>query len=198
MDNIQNNMKKSWFLKWILALGIVVVMNLLFNYGFRTFYKPAPVFDDFCKQEQITVIPDTQEKCVEIGGGWTANNNFGKGGVLDRSMPKGPIEVYTPIDNNPGWCDTQFTCRTNFESATSVYNRNAFIALVALGILAVVASFFILEAEAVSLGLSLGGVVSIIIGSVRYWSNMDDKLRFGVLLVGFITLIWLGIRKIRD
>ena len=97
-----------------------------------------------------------------------------------------------------GWCNLQYTCSNNFNDATRIYNRNAFIVLVLLGIMAIIASFFVIGTEAVSLGLSLGGVVSTIVGSVQYWSDMDDKLRFGVLLVGFIVLIWLGIKKVRE
>ena len=188
------DMKKSWFLKWILALGIVIVMNLLFNYGIRTFYKPAPAYGDFCKVEQVSPVLDSSEECLAAGGSWNGNPNF------DRPIPygSGPVPPKVVFDTNAGYCYAEFTCNNNFMDATSIYNRNVFIILVILGIISLAASFMFTQAEAVSLGLSFGGVISIVVGAIRYWSNMDDKLRFGVLLVGFITLIWLGIKKIRD
>lgn len=190
------NMNKSWFLKWILALGIVIVMNLLFNYGLRTFYRPAPQYNEYCKEEQVNVIPETQESCVAVGGAWTTNPNFGKPipGALDVSNRT----IVNTKDASQGYCNINFTCNNQFSDATRDYNQKAFIVLVILGILAIVVSFFFAQYESVSLGLSFGGVVSVIVGSIRYWSDMDDKLRFVVLLIGFIALIWLGIKKIRD
>src|SRR3989344_6959909 len=193
-------MTKSWFLKWILALGIVIVMNLLFNYGLRTFYKPAPFWDDFCKQEQVTIQPKNQNDCVAVGGAWTDSGEeylYGKNGEVQPLRPEIIGKDGKPVPVT-GWCNLQYTCSNNFNDATRIYNRNAFIVLVLLGIMAIIASFFVIGTEAVSLGLSLGGVVSTIVGSVQYWSDMDDKLRFGVLLVGFIDLIWLGIKKVRE
>ncbi|HEY9583256.1 MAG TPA: hypothetical protein VJK09_03060 [Candidatus Paceibacterota bacterium] len=174
----KKSMKKSKFLKWILALGIVIVLNLLFNYGIRTFYKPAPDYADFCRQEQVTVVPENQEECVSQGGSWTTNPSYGK--------------TYR------GYCNTQFKCSNDYQGASDRYNRNAFIIWVILGIIAIITSFYLAHVEAVSLGLSLGGVVAIIVGAVSYWSNMNDKLRFAVLLVGLVALIWLGVKKIRD
>ncbi|MEK7536098.1 MAG: hypothetical protein AAB590_03760 [Patescibacteria group bacterium] len=191
-QNIAKPIQKSWFLKWILALGIVIVMNLLFNYGLRTFYKPTPMWDDFCKIEQVNKIPETQEECVSAGGAWNTNPNY------DKTIPAYSPEIRVGVDQTKGYCDVNYTCQREYESATKIYNRNAFIVLVVLGIIAIIASFKFIATEAVSLGLSLGGVISMIVGAIRYWSNMDDKLRFGVLLIGFIALIWLGIKKIRD
>ena len=155
-------MEKSKFLKWILALGIVVVMNLLFNYGFYTFYKHPPQYNDYCK-------PQLLELGVEPNG----------------EMVGTDIKAHRYYEE----------CQKSYEAAREPYNRNAFVALVVLGIISILASFQFKKFEAISLGLSLGGVISFIVGSIRYWSNMDDKLRFGVLLVAFLVLVWLGIKS---
>lgn len=161
-------MQKSRFLKWVLAAGIVVVMNLLFGYGVRTFYRSGPKYNDYCPAVYQTPVAP-----VSVGGKF-AN----------------PANTSTKADYQ--------SCNRDFQAAQALYNRNVFVILIALGILAVSASFLALPYEAVSLGLSLGGVLSLIVGTVRYWSDMDDYLRFGVLLAGFVALLWLGIKKIRD
>ena len=53
------------------------------------------------------------------------------------------------------------------------------------------------EAEAVSLGLSLGGVLSFVIGTIGYWSDLSDVLRVVVLGIALVALIYLGIKKVR-
>ena len=66
-----------------------------------------------------------------------------------------------------------------------------------LGVASLVAGIFI-SATSVSIGLSLGGVLSLIIGSIRYWSDMDDILRVIMLGVALLALIWVGIKKLKD
>lgn len=96
------------------------------------------------------------------------------------------------------WCDVTFTCQKQFNDAQKMYNRNVFIALVILGAVSLVVSFFIVNITAVSLGLSLGGVLSLIVGSMRYWDDMEDYLRVIVLGFALIALIWLGVKKIQE
>ena len=78
--------------------------------------------------------------------------------------------------------------------------RKAYVSviLVILGVVSLVAGFFISASSAVSLGLSLGGILALIVGSVRYWSDMNDYLRFGVLSVALAILIWVGVKKAKN
>ena len=185
MDNTEQ--KGSRFLKWILVLGLVVVLNLFFGYAIDAFYK-EPQFDKYCVQKQVNVIPETQKKCVEEGGQWNEDPTYVR--KLSPEMIDGPKIT--------GYCNLYFTCQKDYDAAHKVYNRNIFVGLVVLGVLSLVAGFVIASYEAVSLGLSLGGVVSLIIAAIRYWSDMDEKLRVVVLGVALIVLIYLGIKKFRQ
>jgi hypothetical protein len=166
-------------LKWILVIGIVVVLNLFFNFSLKLIYD-APKYEDYCKMEQINIAPKTQQACVDQGGRWSENNY--------------PIEKGSEV---MGYCDVDFTCRQEFSDMNSVYNRNVFMVLVALGIASVVAGMFI-TVSSVSLGLSLGGVLSFVIASMRYWSDMDEYLRVIVLAIALFALIWVGVKKLKD
>jgi hypothetical protein len=97
-----------------------------------------------------------------------------------------------------GYCNQEFTCQQKFEDANKVYNRNVFIVFTVVGIAALAASVFAGAAEAVALGLSFGGVLSLIIGSVRYWSDMEDILRVVILGVALAALIWTAYKKFKD
>ncbi len=176
-------MNTKSILKWVLIGSIVVVLNLFFNFAIDTVYN-APEYDKFCVVKQVTIQPDTEAKCVAEGGAWTAN------------MEK-PINASTPVMK--GWCDTNFTCGKEFNAANSVYNRNVFIALVVLGLLSLgVGMFVTATGSAVSLGLSLGGLLSFIIASMRYWSDMDEYLRVIVLGIALVLLIGVGIKKFKE
>jgi len=182
-------MKNLPILKWALIVGIVVVLNLFFNYAISLIYK-MPQWDKYCPQQQVTVPPKTQAECVSKGGAWT------EGGDV---AIKGNVTVPTPAgDRIVGWCDVNFTCNKEFNDAQKLYTRNVFIALVVLGVVSLVVGFFFSEITAVSLGLSFGGVLSFIIGSIRYWSDMDDYFRVIILGLALIELIWLGVKKIKD
>ncbi len=177
-------MKNVHILKWVLVVAIVVVLNLFFNFAIKLAYD-APDYNQFCPQQQVTITPDNQDKCVAVGGAWTEN-----------VAPMKPVAVGETVAR--GWCDPNFTCQKKYQTALELYNRNVFIILVLAGLASLVIGFFISNISAVSLGLSLGGVLSFIIGTIRYWSNMDDYLRVIILGLALAALIWLGVKKITD
>jgi hypothetical protein len=181
-------MKNIHILKWVLVVAIVVVLNLFFNFSIKLAYN-NPEFEKYCPQKQVTITPDTQDKCVAAGGAWTENNAYGE---------KVARPVSTDEPQMKGWCDPNFTCQKNYQTALEVYNRNVFIILIIAGLASLIVGFFLSNITAVSLGLSLGGVLSFIIGTVRYWSNMDDYLRVIILGLALAALIWIGVKKIRD
>jgi hypothetical protein len=180
-------MKSNNIFKWTLALAIVVLLNLFFNYSIELVYK-APVYDNFCKIEQVHVPPVSQDSCLAVGGQWNENNYKGE-----------PVRMITPtgesVSQPAGYCDEQFTCRKEYDAYQKVYNRNVFIWLVVLGLISLFAGYYLGDSAPVSLGLSLGGVISFTIGSMRYWSDMDDYLRVLILGLALVSLIWFGIKK---
>lgn len=181
--------KSSKFLKWILVLGITIVLNLFFNYSIQVFYK-EPKWENFCKQEQVNIVPETKDKCVAEGGQWNETPYYNDG--------RSPVAVDINGKTKSGYCNTTFTCQKEYDDVHKVYNRNIFIGLVVLGIISIVGSFVIASYEAVSLGLSLGGIVSLVIASVRYWSDMDDRVRVVVLGIALVLLVYMGIKKFKD
>lgn len=193
MDTQQNQVKKytSRVLFWSLVAGIVVVLNLFFNYSASLVFD-EPVFENYCPVELMSTSYRTKDECVTVGGSWTEN-----------TYPYIPEKTVSQPNPNPteaitGWCNATYTCQQGFDDAGSIYNRNIFIVLVIFGIIAIVLGFVFAGVSAVSLGLSLGGVLSLIIGAIRYWSDMNDVVRVLVLAAALIVLIWLGVKKIRE
>ncbi len=182
--------KTSRVFRWTLAIAIVIVLNLFFNFAIKLIYK-APIYETFCAVQQVHVPPTTQKACLDVGGQWNENSYNGQ-----------PVKIVSPngdtMNQPAGYCDEQFTCRKNFDDSSRIYNRNVFIALVVLGTIALFAGFYLGASTPVSSGLSLGGVLSFIIGSIRYWSDMDDYLRVVILGLALVALIWLGIKKFSE
>ncbi len=168
--------------KWSIIIGIVIVLNLFFNYTLSLVYD-APDYEVYCPTQQVVTMPETQTECTDQGGQWTENSYYGK--------PVAP-GVTEPM----GYCDLQYTCRQTYESDNDSYNRNVFVVLVVLGALSVLAGNFLVAGNSViASGLSLGGVLSFVIASMRYWSSADDIFRVVILAIALGLLFWVAMKK---
>lgn len=180
----QSTKHHSGVIKWAFIIGIAIVINLFLTYLVRVVYH-EPLLENFCLEKQVNEVIETKEACVEIGGQWNENNV--------KSVPqRGDV-----LEPN-GYCNTTFTCQKQFDDVNKVYNRNVFIVFVVAGIVLLGGSVFLAGAEAVSLGLSFGGVLALIIGSTTYWSDMDDILRVVILGFALAALIFVAWKKFRE
>jgi hypothetical protein len=186
-------MKNNLLLKWALIIGIVIVLNLFFYFAIKLVYD-EPKFEDFCQTKQVNIQPEGEKACVEAGGAWNANPNEKFAPVAVPANIEGQTK---PVMIN-GYCDTNYTCQKEFETARDLYNRNVFLVLVTLGIISLVAGLLLAFNAVISIGLSYGGILSFIIGTIRYWSAMDDYLRVIILGLTLVVLIWLGVKKFKD
>jgi hypothetical protein len=162
----------------------MIVLNLFFNYAISLVYK-SPDYNAYCPMDQVVTIPDTQESCVSEGGQWTNNVYYGKPMPAGENMPS-------------GYCDLQFTCRQNFDTAHKSYDRNIFIVLVILGALSVLAASMFKRNEVISSGLALGGVLSFVIASLRYWGAANDLIRLVILAIALGILFWVAMKKFNE
>lgn len=183
-------METKKILKWPLIIGIVIILNLFFLYAVKVAY-PAPEFEDFCPREQVVKELKTEEECTGVGGQWNEHT--------DRLKPVSVFEgEVVALDNVAGFCDQQFTCREDFNTAREDYERNVFIALIIFGVIAVLIGFFTMGREVVSIAMTLGGVLSFVIASVRYWQYASDWLHLAILGIALAVLIFLAIKKFTE
>ncbi len=186
---MENTNKNKKIIKWAVILAIIVVLNLFFNYTISLLYK-TPDFNSFCSPEVYNKQYYEKNSCVADGGMWTEN-------TAPRDL-KGKTPAVPATLEVSGWCNPTYTCQKNFDYAHSVYNRNVFIMLVSLGVLALAVGASLSAISVVSLGLSFGGVISLIIGAARYWSDMHDIVRVLVLGAALAALVWIGVRKFKE
>src|SRR3989344_111804 len=174
--------KTSRVFKWSLIAGIVIVLNLFFNYTLSLIYK-EPDYVKFCPNEQVIEPITSREQCLAKGWQWSEN-------IYPKSAPSQP--------RIQGYCDQQFTCRNDYEAARKSYDRNVFVTLVVLGVLSVIAGIFLKNNILLGQALSLAGVLSFIVASIRYWSSADNLLKVIILAVALVLLIWVALKKFRD
>jgi hypothetical protein len=163
----------------ILAVAIAIVLALFVGFGINTFYAP-PEYEDFCSRPVPGKEIETQEECEAQGGRWTPHVG---------ECPEGR-------DCAEGWCEPDFECREQFDEVRSAYNKKVFIIATIAGLIAVFLGGVVMKLESVSSGIMGGGVLAIIYGIIRYWSDAPDVLRFVILGVILAILIWLGYKKL--
>jgi len=178
---------------WILAFAIAIMLNLFINYGISVFYK-APQYDDFCKDnyryDPYPAKPygepyTTQQNCsaIEVSEALQESCNQQKG--------------YIGYKYNSAGCSTEAYCETcdvKFRDIDNKRSSNIFIILVVFGVAAIIIGM-VMNAEAVANGLLIGGILSLIIAAIRNWGQLSDVLRFVVLGIVLVILIWVGYKK---
>jgi hypothetical protein len=180
---------QSKVLKWSLIVGIVLVINLFFNYALSLVYK-SPTYENYCPTEQVNKNVDNQKACVDQGGQWNEN-------------------VYNEVDTAPvpqlkggmvplGYCNLQFSCQNNYQAAQKAYDRNVFLTLVILGALCVAVGTFLKGNVVIGIALSIAGVLSFVVASMRYWGSADNLIKVIILAIALAILIWVAVKKFKN
>ncbi len=174
--------------KWSVIIGIVIVLNLFFNYALSLVYK-QPLYGDYCPMIQVVNMPQTEGECVYEGGQWTNDPSYANM-YAPNPVPAGISKT--------GYCNLDYTCSDNFNKTTETYNRNVFIILVVLGAISVALGNFFAGNAVISSGLSMAGVLSFIIASTRYWSSANDAIRVVILAIALGLLFWIAYKKFKN
>lgn len=177
-------MNESKILKWSVIIGIMIVLNLFFNYTLSLVYS-APKYENFCPQTQVVNVPDNQNECVAEGGQWTS-------GLYGRYLEETNQQV---VPKESGYCNLQYTCGQEFQNAHDTHSRNVFVALVVLGAISVLIGNFFGGNAVISNGLALGGVLSFVIASMRYWGAANDLIRVVILAIALGILFYIAVKK---
>jgi small-conductance mechanosensitive channel len=186
MENINEikveQKKHGGVLSWALIIAIVIVTNLFFNYATSLVYV-EPEYDKYCPADIYNKAYDNKGQCLENGGMWSEQV------VPVDTKVSGPSKTQIT-----GYCNATYTCQKSYDADSKVYNRNVFIILVALGVIVIVAGAFV-GVALLSAAFSWSGVLSLIIASMRYWSDADSIVRVVILGVALAALIWLAVKK---
>ena len=170
---------------FVLGIAILIVYALALWQGIQAFY-PSPEYEDFCSRDDPIPRPvgsgvecefpsevDTKSRACSEAGGLFRYEYDGNGCVAD------------------GFCDE---CLINYDEARDNYSRNIFIISFIVGILTFIVGLLILKVEPVGSSLLASGVWAIFYGTVWNWRNFGNLIKFLLLLVVLIALIFIALK----
>lgn len=189
----------------ILGIGIALVLAFVIGFGVETFYK-SPEYEDFCSYDRNPKIIETEESCLAQDGEWTAyedldsvklkNNEFICTKISDDGEEVSLTCRDSPSEQPSGYCDLYSRCQKEYQEAEEPYARNSFIIIIILGLSAVIIGAY-LKLQSVSAGIMGGGVLVMLYAAIRFWRNLDEYLRFTILVITLAVLIWIGYKKFK-
>lgn len=180
----------SKFKQVLLSIAIAVVFAFFVGFGIATFYK-APKYNDFClgefyeKPYPAAVRENVNCTYSEPDENLRKECTSKEGQIKAKYDKKGCIESY--------YCEL---CEKNFRDVNEKYNRNVFIIATSIGIIALVIGI-LLKVGSVSAGIMAGAILTIIYGTIRYWSDLPDYGRFIILGIALAILVWIGYSKLK-
>jgi hypothetical protein len=83
-------------------------------------------------------------------------------------------------------------CSEEYNLAEKNYSKNMFIISLIFGIIIITICTIFINIGSISGGLMLGSLIFIIYGTGRYWSYMDDLMRFIILGISLGILIYIA------
>jgi len=178
------NPKHPKFVRWALMLGIIVVLNIFFTVVVAL-ALPVPDMATYCPAATSGApAPEDAADCSSAGGVWTETG-------APQAAPAGGVM-------SSGYCDLYAICQPLYQTASDQHDLYAFVFMIALGVIALIAGFFPIGSSIVSGGLSYGGVLALIIGSAQYWNTAGNWLRLAIVTIALLALLYIGWKRFKD
>jgi len=154
----------------VLSVAIAVLTICVAVYGINTFY-PSPEYNSYCPEYQTAEYIDSPQRCEANSGYWY------------------PYEEKTLEGEINGYCDRNYYCHKDFNSAQETWYRNIFFIGLPLGILIIIVGAFLFSLEFVGVGLMWGGVVTMVYSTWGFFLQSVDWIKFTISLVALAVII---------
>lgn len=183
----------------ILGISIAVIFVFFVVFGIKAFYK-EPKYENFCKLgAQIDFVSGKigyyaepyPVRMKEPEQSVCAKSNLEYDKFRKECAGKNMDVAYEYDDKGCQVAKECTSCNVEFNQARNIYFRNVFIISGIVGIIVIVIGA-VLNLTSVSAGLFGGGVLTIIYGTMNYWSELADWARFIILGITLAVLIYLG------
>lgn len=181
---------------FLIGVAIAFIYTFVIGYGINTFHSP-PDYGDFCSKgfERPLPYPIRAEMCPynpQIEQNPEAQQCITDGGYLEYNYNEsGCIESYKSCN----------FCQRDYDAARNEYSLSVFIIAGIAGLTAIVIGGVLFSVEAVGAGLMGGGILSLFYANIMHWRNMDNLLKFVILLIALVVVIGVGLwinRKRKD
>lgn len=172
----------------IIVVFLVGILFAVFVQSFAEAIYPSPVYDKYCKIAPREIQPPTK--------------------TLDCPQVKSPecgidaiVEWNYDSEGCPYSAECNY-CHRDLREARDQYNLIVFIVSSIFGLVAIILGLYMPSKghalhEWVATGFMLGGLISIFVGTIRYYESMGRFLRPAVLLVELVLVIYLAYKKLK-
>ena len=183
--------------KIAIILVIAILFGVLVQATIEAIY-PQPRYEDFCKEKFGRPVltsekTGTRESCQPYNA------------PTDEELEScSAQEGYPDYHYDEYSCPTEYSCnfcQKNLNEANKQYNLVVFIVSSIFGLIAIFLGVYLpTEAnrlnEWVGTGFMLGGIISVFIGTARYYSDMARIARPIILLIELLIIIWISYKKL--
>jgi hypothetical protein len=183
-------------LEKIKKIGIIIIIAILFStfsFSIVDLVIERPNYEDYCGFEGIKAQPlirDTAKECSGFIGPTESEQK-------ECNDQRGYIE-YTYDENG---CATKFSCNTcsaKYQDASDKQRLMGFIITSIIGIMAIIVGMYMKSGneimEWVFSGILIGGIATVFISTVSYYSKLDRFVKPIILLIEMGLIIWVAIR----
>jgi len=162
----------------LFTIAIAIIFAFFVGYGIEVFHD-APDRGDYCAENVWNL--NNEGDCLEAGGEWN------KASV--KPLPESDALT-------EGRCSEPKSCYEGFELAGASHDKIVFIVGIIVGLLAIIGGI-ILKREFVSVGFVMGGILTILYGTLRYWRHANDILKFVLLGIALAIIVWIAYKKLK-
>lgn len=172
-------------MNFVFGVGIAVIVFIVALLGIQAFY-PSPSYDKFCKPDYYTAPAKPTATIYDCPSNMTVSDCIQ---VINTAEVNSPEYKARELEMQQ--------CSTKYSEATKNYGRTFLIVAVAIGLIALIVSFFLLGIVSISAGVASAGIVLIAVGFVRGWNGTNDIVKFvaGLIVAAIIVLLTLKINK---
>ena len=172
---------------------IIAVLFALFAFSIVDVVEESPKYEDFCGMDNLPIRPVQKDlQCPDFKEPTQEEmdrcNNL-KGDIRYSYDEKGCPESFK--------CDP---CRGTFENAGKQHRLIGFIITTIMGVMAILVGLFITSknevVEWVYSGILIGGMLSIMFGTISYFMDMGRFIKPIVLLVVIGLIILIAVKTI--
>lgn len=167
----------------LLGIVIAVIFLMFCVYGTKLAYS-EPDYKNFCNSSYAYPDKVSYVSCnFSIDLQQKINSCYNEEGIPRYEYDEKGCEKDLMT------CDL---CNKDYTNAREKYTKDLFLISLIFGVVIIIFSVIIIKISAVSGGLMLGSLMFIIYGTAGYWEFMEGLLRFGILGVVLVVLIWLA------
>jgi len=183
----------------ILAVAIAIVFAFFVGFGISAFY-PVPKYEDYCKTaryypEKPYPAPIGTKECPKYKEPTQEE--------IDRCAEQEGFPDYKYDAYN---CPVEYKgcnfCQRDYDNENEKYNFYVFIISSILALVAIAIGLLLPAGNSlnqwVATGFMLGGLITLFIGTFRYYQYLGRYVKPLVILVELLIVIYLAYKKLKD